>query len=174
MLNIRTADIADYDNVRDFYYDMTDELEHAEYSPQWKKDEFPTQEYLLGAIKNNELYIGEIDGRIASCMVINHEYSEGYRDVKWSVEASDQELLIIHLLGVRRMYSGQGIARQMIGKVIDFAREKNIKAIRLDVIEENVPAAIVYTRLGFKYIETIKLYYEDTGWTDFKMFEYII
>lgn len=174
MPEIRMADIADYDNVREFYYDMIDELEHAEYSPQWKKDEFPTQEYLLGAIKNNELYIGEIGGHIASCMVINHEYSEGYRSVRWSVEAADTELLVIHLLGVRSAYSGKGIARQMIGKAIDLARGNNIKTIRLDVIEANLPAAIVYTKLGFKYIETIKLYYEDTGWTDFKMFEYII
>lgn len=174
MLKIRTADTDDYNNVREFYYDMTDELENAKYSPEWKKDEFPTQEYLLEAIKNNELYIGEIDGRIASCMVANHEYSEGYREVNWSVEASDREALIIHLLGVRSEYSGKGIARQMIGKVIDSARRNNVKTIRLDVIEGNIPAAIVYTKLGFKYIETIKLYYEDTGWANFKMFEYII
>lgn len=174
MLKIRTADMTDYNNVRDFYYDMIDELVNAKYSPDWKKDEFPTQEYLLGAIENNELYIGEVDGQIASCMVINHEYSEGYQNVKWSVEASDSELLIIHLLGVRSLYSGKGIARQMIGKVIDLARENNIKAIRLDVIEANVPAAIVYKKIGFKYVETIKLYYEDTGWANFKMFEYVI
>lgn len=174
MLNIRTADIADYNDVRDFYYDMIDELENAKYSPDWKKDEFPTQEYLVGAIKNNELYIGELDGRIVSSMVINHEYSEGYQNVRWSVEASDRELLIIHLLGVRSAYSGKGIAREMIGKVIDFARDNGIKTIRLDVIEANEPAAAVYTKLGFKYVETIKLYYEDTGWANFRMFEYII
>lgn len=174
MLKIRTADICDYNNVKEFYYDMIDELENAEYSPEWKKDEYPTQEELLGAIKNNEMYIGEIDGRIASCMVVNHEYTEGYRAVRWSVEASDQELFIIHLLGVRSVYSGKGVARQMIGKVIDLAHENNIKTIRLDVIEANLRAAIVYEKLGFKYVETIKLYYEDTGWANFKMFEYII
>lgn len=174
MLKIRTADISDYNDVRDFYYDMIDELENAKYSPEWKKDEFPTQEYLLGAIKNNELYIGEIDRCIVSCMVINHEYSEGYRNVKWSVEVSDSEMLIIHLLGVRSMYSGKGVARRMIEKVIDLAHENNIKTIRLDVIEANLPAAVAYTKIGFKYIETIKLYYEDTDWANFKMFEYIV
>lgn len=174
MLKIKAADIADYNNVREFYYDMIDELEHAKYSPDWKKDEFPTQEYLREAIKNNELYIGEIDGRIVSGMVINHECSEGYQNVRWSVEASDTEVLVIHLLGVRSAYSGKGIARQMIGKAIDFARGNDLKTIRLDVIEANEPAAIVYTKLGFKYVETIKLYYEDTGWANFKMFEYVI
>lgn len=174
MVKNRMANIFDFNNVREFYYDMIDELENAKYSPEWKKDEFPTQEYLLEAIKNNELHIGEVDGRIVSCMVVNHEYSEGYRNVKWSVDVSDSELLIIHLLGVRSMYSGKGIARQMIEKVISLARENNIKTIRLDVIEANIPAAIAYTRIGFKYIETIKLYYEDTGWENFKMFEYII
>lgn len=174
MLNIRAADIADYDKVIEFYYDMIDELAHAQYSPDWKKDEYPTREYLLGAIKNGELYIGEIDGCIASCMVVNHEYSEGYQNVKWSAKAADTELLIIHLLGVRPKYSGKGIARQMIGKVIDIARGSGIKTIRLDVIEANELAAVVYEKIGFKYLETVKLYYEDTGWANFKMFEYIV
>lgn len=174
MLQIRTAGSADYDRVRAFYYFMTDELEHSQYSPAWKKDIFPTQEYLLKSIKNKELYIGETDGQIVSCMVINHEYSEGYQNVKWTVEAADSELLVIHLLGVLPMYSGKGIARQMIRKVIQTAHENQIRTIRLDVIEGNVPAEITYTKIGFTYIETIQLYYEDTGWANFKLFEYVI
>lgn len=174
MLKITAAELTDYNNVKEFYYTMIDELENAKYSPDWKKDIYPTQEYLLGAIENRELYIGETDGKIVSCMVVNHEYSEGYQNIKWSVEAADSELLIIHLLGVLPMYSGKGFARQMIGKVIELAHENNIKTIRLDVIEANAPAALAYTKIGFEYLETVKLYYEDTGWANFKLFEYII
>lgn len=174
MLRIRVADSGDYSRVRDFYYVMTDELEHAEYSPDWKKDIFPSQEYLRSAIENRELYLGETDGRIVSCMVINHAYSEGYQAVGWSVDADDSEVLILHLLGVLPQYSGQGIARQMIRRVIEIARENRLKAIRLDVIEGNLPAEITYKKIGFQYLETIRLYYEDTGWANFKMFEYVL
>lgn len=174
MLQIRTANLKDYERVRAFYYVMTDELEHAKYSPAWKKDVFPTQAYLLESINDSALYIGEIDGEIVSCMVVNHAYSEGYQNVRWLVEAADSELLILHLLGVLPMYSGRGIAGQMIQKAVEIACENHMKTIRLDVIEGNVPAEITYTKNGFQYIETIQLYYEDTGWANFKLFERIV
>ena len=49
-----------------------------------------------------------------------------------------------------------------------------MKAIRLDIIEGNLPAEKAYTKFGFSYRETVKMFYDDTGWMDFKLFEYII
>ncbi|MCH5209045.1 MAG: GNAT family N-acetyltransferase [Oscillospiraceae bacterium] len=144
------------------------------YSPGWKKGIYPTDEYLLDSIKNGELYIGEIEGNIAACMVVNHKYNEGYKGIKWSVEAADPELLVIHILGVLPAYSGRGTAKQMVRRVIETARENNIKTIRLDVLIGNIPAEKLYTKMGFNYLETVRMYYEDTGWTEFKLFEYII
>ena len=48
---------------------------------------------------------------MAACMVVNHEYNEGYCGIRWSVDANDSELLVIHALGVRPAISGKGIAR---------------------------------------------------------------
>ena len=174
MLQIRTAGIDDYNNVKEFYYSLIEELQYAKYSPEWKKDIYPTQEYLLASIRNNELYIGEKDGHIASCMVVNHEYNDGYREIQWLVEATDQELFVVHLLGVLSEYSGNGIAKQMVHKVIEMAKENNIKTIRLDVLDGNLPAEKVYTKIGFKYLDTIQMFYENEGWLKSKMFEYIV
>ena len=107
MLHIRKAENTDLNNVKEFYYSLIDALEHAKYGPQWKKDIYPDQEYLLDSIKSSELFIGETDGNIASCMVVDHHYNEGYNNVKWSVEAKDRELLVIHILGVLPEYSGK-------------------------------------------------------------------
>ena len=174
MLNIRTAEISDYNNVREFYYSLIDALEHAQYGPQWKKDIYPDQKYLLDSIGNGELFIGEIDGKIASCMVVDHHYNDGYNDVKWSVEAKDSELLVIHILGVLPEFSGKGIATQMVRSVIASARENNIRTVRLDVLDGNLPAEITYSKIGFRLVDTIQMYYDDTGWIGCKMFEYII
>ena len=54
MLNIRTAGMDDFENVREFYYSVIDGLKDAEYSPDWKKDIYPTQEYLSDCIKSSE------------------------------------------------------------------------------------------------------------------------
>lgn len=52
------------------------------------------------------------------------------------------------------------------------ARETGQKAIRLDVIEDNLPAEKLYRKLGFQYITSHRLFYEDTGWYEFHLYEY--
>ena len=39
---MKTAAKEDYIRVRDFYYSLTDAMEHAEFNPGWKKDVYPT------------------------------------------------------------------------------------------------------------------------------------
>ena len=46
-----------------------------------------------------------------------------------------------------------------------------MKAIRLDVLKGNAPAERLYTSLGFVYVDTLKLFYEDTGRVDFELYE---
>lgn len=174
MLKIRSANDEDYIRVRDFYYSLIDAMGDSEYKPGWERDIYPTQEFLIRSISKSELYLAEIDEDIAACMVVNHECNEGYDAVKWSVDANASELLVIHALGVHPVYSGKGIAKQMVQKAIDIASGSKIKTIRLDVLGGNMPAERAYTKMGFVYCDTIKMFYEDTGWTDFKLFEYIV
>ncbi len=164
----------DYSRIRDFYYELTDEMENSKFKPGWKKDIYPTQDFLKKSIQNKELYYTTDQSNIQACMIVNHSYNEGYKDVKWSVEASDKEILVIHALGVLPRFSGKGIAKGLVQKVIHQAELQGIKTIRLDVLEGNLPAEKAYTKVGFHYITTLKMYYEDTGWTNYKVFEYIV
>lgn len=132
MLSIRVANDEDYIRIRDFYYSLIDAMEDAEYKPGWERDIYPTQEFLIKSINNKELYIAETDGCVIACMVVNHEYNDGYKAIQWTVEAEDSELLVIHALGVHPMHSGQGIAKQMVQRVIDVAVENKIKTIQYD------------------------------------------
>lgn len=45
---------------------------------------------------------------------------------------------------------------------------------RLDVLGGNIPAEKAYTRMGFVYRGTINMFYEDTGWTGYRLFEYVV
>lgn len=174
MLEIKLADRNDYTEIRDFYYTLIDAMVDSEYNPGWEKDIYPTQEYLLGSIENKELYIGKLQNQIASCMIVNHKYNDGYKKINWSVDAKDPELYVIHVLGVAPVFSGKGITKEMVGQVIKIAKEKNMKTVRLDVLEGNLPAERAYTKMGFQYIDTIKMFYEDTGWTNYKVYEFIV
>ena len=46
-----------------------------------------------------------------------------------------------------------------------------------ELVEElkgNVPAERLYPAMGFTYVDTIKLFYEDTGRVDFELFELVL
>lgn len=174
MVKITIANEDEYITVRDFYYSLIDATKDAEYKSGWKKDVYPTKEFLADSIKNAELYIAKEEENTVACMVVNHKYNEGYKAVKWSVDAADSEILVIHALGVHPAYSGRGIAKIMVRKVIDYARANKIKTVRLDVLSGNIPAEQVYVKMGFVYRGTVKMFYEDTGLTDYKLFEYIV
>lgn len=174
MLQIRLAQESEYPLVRGFYHALIDAMKNAEFKPGWEKDVYPAPEFLMKSIRNGELYIGFTGETMVTCMVLNGQCNDGYKQIKWSVEADDSDILVIHALGVAPAFGGRGIAKDMVQKTFDVAKERHIKAIRLDVLGGNTPAVKAYTKMGFQCMGTVQMFYEDTGTTGFDLFEYIL
>lgn len=173
-MEIRKALETEYDAVRAFYHSMIDQMEHAEFKPMWVKDIYPAPEFLRESLQNGELYIGIQQNEIAAAMVLNHRCNEGYQQCVWQVQAVPSEVTVLHALGVHPRFQGQGLARQMVAQAFAEARMTGQKALRLDVLGGNLPAEHLYPALGFQYRGTVNMYYEDTGWTDFLLYEYVL
>ena len=168
---IRKADINQFEDVMCFYYNLIDSMRNIEFKPLWEKDVYPTRQFIYNSIENKELFIVLNDNTIIGSMVINQNSASEYKNVNWKVSANNDEVIIIHALGVLLEYQGVGIGMQMVNYVINYCKEKNMKAIRLDVLTQNKPAHRLYTRMGFVFIDKIQLFYEDTGLTDFLLYE---
>ena len=125
----------------------------------------------MSSIIKGELFIGLTDNNIMAAMIINHESNEGYQNIDWPTKANVDEVMGIHALGVHPQYSGYGYAKELVGFAIKYAKENNQKAIRLDVLKGNVSAEKLYSSMGFKYLCTLPMYYEDTGLTDYELYE---
>ena len=171
-MKIRKASIEEYPDVRAFYHSLIDSLEGTEYHPMWQKDIYPAPEDLKSALEAETLYLGEINGETVTAMVLNKECNDEYADVHWDVDAAQGEFMVIHMLGVHTDHAGKGIAKQMVRFALSHAKGAGMKCVRLDVLDGNVPAERLYPGMGFKYVETVKLFYEDTGWMDFHLYEY--
>ena len=107
-------------------------------------------------------------------MVLSHDSNDGYQEFRWPTEATQDEVTVIHALGVHPDRIGQGYGKKMVRFAIDLASENDQKAIRLDVLKGNTAAERLYTGMGFRYLHTLKMFYEDTGWTDFELYEYVL
>ena len=173
-LIIRTASLDEYQNVTDFYYILIDSMQNAEFRPGWKKYVYPTKQFIYDSISEKSLFIATINSAITGSMVMNHVCSDSYSNVQWNVSADNNEIMVIHALAVSRDFQRKGIAGKMVEYAIDFCKDNGMKAIRLDVLPSNIPAEKFYTKMGFVYIDKIQLFYEDTGLTDFLLYEFAL
>ena len=62
----------------------------------------------------------------------------------------------------------------IVSHAISAAKATGQKAVRVDVLKGNLPAVKLYESLGFKFIGEVELFYEDTGLTEFLLYEYLI
>ena len=120
------------------------------------------------------MYIGYEDDVPVSVMVINREYNEGYEKAAWPSGIPMSDAVMIHALGVLPEFSGRGIAGAMTRYAITEAKRMGARVLRLDVIEDNKRAEHVYVSVGFIFAGAVKMFYEDTGWTPFRLFEHVL
>jgi len=174
MITVRQAKMADYDDIERFYRELIESMRSSEFKPKWKMGIYPTEQLLKDAIKGQTLFLSFLENDLVGAMILNHDSEPEYENAKWLADAEKNEVMVIHLLGVAPAYHGKGIARQMVSKAIEIGKNNSIIAIRLDVLTQNTPAAKLYISMGFKYIDSVKIFYEDTGLADFQLYELIL
>ena len=174
MMKIRKASDDDYEAVRNLYYRITDGMLQMGLTNSWQHDVYPSQEFIKGAIASGTLYIGFLEDIPVSAMVLNRECNDGYERVVWPSDIPMADAMVIHALGVHTDYCGRGIAGEMTRFAISEARHNGAHVLRLDVLEGNNAAEKVYVSAGFVYAGTVTMFYEDTGWVPFRLFECLL
>lgn len=173
-LIIKKAEEDQYEQVRDFYRSMTDRMKKRGFIITWVKDVHPSPAFLKESICSGTLYIGTIGETIVSSMVLSHDHNEEYEKIEWAEPLDDSQILVVHALGADPDVTGKGVGRSMVNEAIRIAENCGMRAVRLDVLESNKPAENLYLGCGFEYRGTSRMYYENTGWKNFKMFEKIL
>lgn len=69
----------DLRRVRDFYWNLIDEMKSENEKIGWKKGIYPTDEYLQDSILNGELYLLTNESGLCACVILN-TCNEGYRN----------------------------------------------------------------------------------------------
>jgi len=158
-IRIKPAQIAEYDIVETFYRILIESMRNSVFTPEWEMGVYPTEKILRDAITEQTLYLAYLRECLVGAMILNHEYAPEYENVKWQIDTGRDEIIFIHVLGGSAPYQGRGIAKQMVSYAIEMCKDNSFKAIRLEVLKKNIPAAKLYLSMGFKYIADIKIYY---------------
>ena len=171
-MKLKQATLADFESVLAFYGDVMDRTPEIGRYARWLKGKHPTSEGIRTFIEEGSLYLRREKGIIIGAMALSMHQSEEYHAIAWSLNASDDEVAVIHLLAVSPDYQSTGIGSEMVLEAIQLAHNQGMKAIRLDALASNTPAHRLYKRLGFVNRGVQHLYAENTGRTDFYFFEY--
>lgn len=168
---LRKARRDEFTAVRQFYWDLIDSMKDRTDTVAWKKGIYPSDRFLKESCERGELYILN---DYEACVILNSASNDGYKGIAWGVECRDEEVLIPHALAVRADLQGKGTGKTVVREILALAKSMGKKTVRLDLLCGNIAAERLYTGIGFRHVETKTMFYEDTGWTDFAMYEWIL
>lgn len=173
-MKVRVATTNDIEAIEHLYNDLNDYLEtHVNY-PRWKKGVYPIREDAEEALANGTLYVAIIDGKVAGTVVYSDEQEDAYRAIDWQIEF-DVPILTICKLAVHPMYFGCGVGKALLDYAVCIGKQRDAKAIRLDVYEKNLPAIRLHEKCGFKYMGLVDLGLEEIyGLKWYKVFEKVL
>lgn len=164
----------DFPAIQKFYWDVIDGIHKNNKNNEnlgWEKGVYPSDSFLSDSIQKVELYMLTEADRLCACVILNSDSNEGYIGCPWSITCEPDEILIPHALAVHPSLQGKGIGKIVVENILNLARQEHKKAVRLDIVSACKAAERLYTSCGFRFVEAKNMFYEDTGWTEFKMFE---
>ena len=152
MLEIRRAEDKDIKIIGDFYDEQVLYMdENGVNYPRWMYKNYPTEQSVREAVANEEQYYCLLDGKLCAAFIINDYPGCAYDKGDWKKNLSVGEYLIIHTLSVNYRFAGKGIATEIVNFCLDLANKKGYKAVRVDVVPDNFPAARLYVKCGFTF-----------------------
>ena len=171
-LTLSAAGLKQLPLIRNLYWKLLDSSEEYAGILQWKKGIYPADEDWIRYIQKGEMFLLWDADMLIGAVALTQTQPDAYRKGSWSCPASEEEVLVIHLLAIHPDHQGQGYARAALDAIGAFARARGKRALRLDAIATNKPAQRLYEAYGFRNCGTRRLYYESTGLTDFLFYDY--
>lgn len=165
----------DIDEIEKMYDELNDYLADNTNYPGWKKGVYPVRQTAVSAILEENLYVARKEGRIVGSVILNHKPEAAYAEARWGIEIDYEKVFVLKTFVVHPQYFKQGLGKGLLDYIHNLAIKKNMKAIRLDVYESNIPAINLYEKNGFRYVGTVDLGIGETynlKW--FKLYEKLI
>lgn len=150
-MEFRCATMADFDKIVELYKHIIDDTEDFAILTKWVWGIHPNEEKVENYIKENAMYILLDGDNYVSVMAAPLYQTPDYDVVEWDESIDKADAMTVHIIGVSPEYQRQGVAKFMLKKSLDIARENGKKSVRLDTLRANTRAQHMYSSFGFNY-----------------------
>lgn len=174
MIQIEKGSYRDLEDIEKLYNDTASYLEAHINFPGWKSGVYPAREDAEKALSENTLFIVKENEQIIGSFILRNKPEDGYKLADWGINLDYDKIYVIYTLVVHPSSQMRGIGKKVIEYIIDLSRKEQMKAIRLDVVANNLPAIRLYEKAGFQYIATVDLGYSMFGLDAFALYQMLL
>ena len=112
---------------------------------QWDS-EYPNTAFFERDVELAQLWVAEIDGRIAGLAAITTDQEPEYAEVGWDIS---EPAVVVHRLAVDPDFRGKGVAAGLMHEAEAFARARGIGVLRVDTNLQNEATQRLFPKLGY-------------------------
>ena len=171
-MEIRKCSVEEATTVGAFYDEIVKFMDDNGVNyPKWIYKIFPTTDYAVDAARAGNQFVCVEGEKILSAFVLSENPEGDYSKGAWSKNLAVGEYLVLHALAVAPDCQHRGLGKKIIEYSINYAAEKNYRALRLDIVPENFPAKKLYEACGFKFVGAADLGRTFSGIPQFCMYE---
>ena len=149
---IRKCKIEDVESVGAFYDEVVKNLCATVNYPKWTYKVYPSVDFAREMTVAGEQYVCVEGDKIIGAFVFNDDPQGAYDSATWSANLQRGEYGVCHAVAIETSLQGKGLGKQIVEFCIRRAKELGYKAIRLDVVPDNLPARKLYEKCGFRYV----------------------
>lgn len=166
--------LLDVNELEALYNELNDYLSSSINYPGWIKHIYPIKEDAIKGVNEGSLFVLREEGTIVGSIILNHIPEDAYSQGKWFVDTDYKNILVVRTLVVHPLFMKKNIGMLLMQFAKQHAISKQLKSIRLDVSEKNIPAIRLYEKSGYNYIGTVDLGlpYEHLKW--FRLYELVL
>lgn len=131
-MEFKRASQNDLTYLKQFYQTIIENTKDMEKYGRWKKGIYPTDAIIENYLNQQSMYLLIEKNKIIAAMAMTLKQDEDYHHISWTIEAKDDEVAVIHILGIHPYYQNRGVGSQFIEEAIQVAKLHQKKAVRLD------------------------------------------
>ena len=149
---IRKATWNDLNIILSLYDEIHDGKEAGLIPVIWKRGVYPSCATAEAALKRDDLFVLEKEGRIVGSGIINRNQLDVYTGAPWQYSVPDDQVCVLHTMMISPAEFGKGYAGEFLRFYEEYALEQGCTELRIDTNDKNAPARAMYKKHGYREI----------------------